>query len=362
MNQNSATEVIEPVSITEGDGINTDNSPNGETGHSVNSHADNSSTEGSNSSTEGSNSSAKESESCDSVNAGGCVADGCDTGDCKSGACAKMTLFISKFIGRKSNVSYPYKAVITSLDALKQAVRYDHVMAKYKDGKNKNSQVIPNYRSKKGFMASNCLPMDCDNSVQNPLLPDLTEAQWHTPEDVRSAFPNVPFYIVYSRNHMKEKDGKTARPKFHVYFPIRTAIKSIKKYEALKKVVLNHFPAFDDNAIDGARFFFGVDDPKVEYFAGDVFIDDFLASDLVAADFKIPKTIPTGDRNNSLFELALKALKHFGETLAFDKFVEASNNCEEPLPTSELKTIWESALNYYHSKIETSKDYGHFRK
>ena len=133
-------------------------------------------------------------------------------------------------------------------------------------------------------MFSDCLPMDCDNSNPNPLQADLSESEWKTPEDVKSAFPNVPFYVVYSRNHMKEKDGKRARPKFHVYFPLKSGFKSIKKYEALKQVALAAFPYFDNNAIDGARFFFGVENPKVEYFAGDIKIDEFLASELAAID------------------------------------------------------------------------------
>ena len=78
---------------------------------------------------------------------------------------------------------------------------------------------------------------------------------------------------------------------------------------------------------------------------------------MAAADFKLPRSIPTGERNNSLLRLALKALKRFGEDVAFDKFVEASNKCEEPLPTRELKSIWDSVLNYYHNKIESSRDY-----
>ena len=63
-------------------------------------------------------------------------------------------------------------------------------------------------------IGSDCLPVDCDN--------DHTEdpAGWKMPEDVMEAFPGVTFAIHYSRFHMREKNGKPARPKFHVLFPI----------------------------------------------------------------------------------------------------------------------------------------------
>ncbi len=262
-----------------------------------------------------------------------------------------ITLYVSNVQGRKTNVSYPYEAKIGSLEELKNAVQYDHVCAKYADKKSKNGHVIPAYRSKNGFMFSDCLPMDCDNSNQNPLQADLSETDWKTPADVQKAFPEVAFYVVYSRNHMKEKDGKAPRPKFHVYFPLKSTLKSLKKYEQLKQVVLAAFPSFDNNAVDGARFFFGVGNPNVEYFAGEKTIDEFLASELAAAGFKLPKKILTGSRNNTLLSIALKALKRFGEKIAMSKFVEAAQKCEEQLPREELEAIWKNAVTFYENKI-----------
>ena len=262
-----------------------------------------------------------------------------------------MTLYVSNVQGRKTNVSYPYEAKISSLEELKNAVQYDHVCAEYADKKGKNGQVIPAYRSKNGFMFSDCLPMDCDNSNPNPLQADLSEKDWKTPADVQKAFPGVSFYVSYSRNHMKEKDGKAPRPKFHVYFPLKDKFKSLKKYEQLKRVVLAAFPSFDNNAVDGARFFFGVKNPQVEYFAGEKTIDEFLASELAAADFKLPKKILTGSRNNTLLSIALKALKRFGEKIAMSKFIEAAKKCEDQLPREELEAIWKNAVNFYENKI-----------
>lgn len=78
------------------------------------------------------------------------------------------------------------------------------------------------------FQYADCIPMDCDNDhSDNP-------ADWKSPEDVRKAFPGVAFAVSFSRNHMKEKCDKAARPKFHCYFPIGR-ISSAEQYVAMKK-------------------------------------------------------------------------------------------------------------------------------
>ena len=263
-----------------------------------------------------------------------------------------MDLYVSSGRGLKTNTSYPFPAAITSLDALKEAAQFDHVAARYADGKNNRGKLIKGYRSKKTFQSSNCLPMDCDNTNPNPLLPDIPESEWKRPEDVAAAFPNVPFYVVYSRNHMKEKDGKKARPRFHIYFPMQE-ITDLRRYEQLKQQVRAHFPAFDDNAMDGARLFFGVEDPKVEYFAGDTLINNFLFHDA-----SLPETIPTGSRNTVLSEYAARILKRFGNAdKARALFKEAAGRCEEPLEKAELKAIWKSAVSFYETTIKADPTY-----
>ena len=172
-----------------------------------------------------------------------------------------MTVYISSVSGQKTNTSYPFAVSVTTEADLARAAAYDHVSAKYAGGKNNRGKSVKAYRSKRTFLSSNCLPMDCDNTSTNPLEDDVPACDWKTPEDVRAAFPDVPFYVVYSRNNMKEKNGLPARPRFHVYFPIDEIV-SVERYEQLKAAVQKKFPAFDDNAIDGARFFFGVPDSR----------------------------------------------------------------------------------------------------
>ena len=263
-----------------------------------------------------------------------------------------MTVFASSVRERKTNTSYPYPVEVRSPEDLEKAAEYDHVCARYRDGKNNRGRLIKGYRHNKCFQSSNCLPMDCDNTNHNPLEDDIPEEQWKSPEDVRVAFPDVPFYVVYSRNHMKVKDGKKARPRFHIYFPMGE-VKSLETYVKLKEKVQKLFPAFDDNAIDGARFFFGVENPTVEYFAGDTLINDFVFS-----ASSLPDVIPTGSRNATLLSFAGKVLKRFGDTdKAYDLFQEASARCDEPLESDELDQIWKNAVRFFHGTVESDPAY-----
>ena len=111
-----------------------------------------------------------------------------------------MTLYYNNTRQIAMNAKYPNKLVIFNTDDLIKAVSYDHVCAEYKDS----------YRKNANFIQSDCSMFDVDNSeTDNP-------EEWITPEDVRKAFPDVPFYVSYSRNHMKQKGDKAPRPKFHL--------------------------------------------------------------------------------------------------------------------------------------------------
>ena len=163
-----------------------------------------------------------------------------------------ITLYTSVCRENQFNAYYPHEQVVRSLEDLRQAVCYDHVFAKYKE----------DHRSIADFILSDCLPFDCDNDHSD--IP----AEWKTPADVAAAFPGVPFYVVYSRHHMKEKGSRSLRPRFHVIFPI-DIIRDSREYSALKASVLSLFPFFDTGAKDAARFFYGVKDPVVEEYGGD---------------------------------------------------------------------------------------------
>lgn len=162
-------------------------------------------------------------------------------------------------IGDPSNCSYPHADEITDAASLGAAVQRDYVCAEYQN----------HYRSNENFIGSDCLPVDCDNDhTENP-------EDWIYPSDVAQAFPNVAFAVHYSRHHLKSKNGKAPRPKFHVFFPIDT-ITDPDEYSNLKKLINAIFPYFDTKALDAARFFYGTAKPQVEVFAGPMNLTTFL--------------------------------------------------------------------------------------
>lgn len=256
----------------------------------------------------------------------------------------KFTLYHSDSREMPGNCTYAHRVEVTGKDALVQAVSHDYVCAEYRDG----------YRSNDNFLGSDCLPVDCDNDHS-----DDPEA-WVYPSDVANAFPGVAFAVHYSRNHMKVKAGKAARPKFHVFFSI-DRITDAGQYSELKKLVNTIFPYFDTKALDAARFFFGTQKPEVEIFDGPMTLSTFLADDDFDRDMDLGSygdvAIPEGSRNATLSHYAGRILKRFGNTEeAHTHFAEVAACCQPPLEQSELDTIWRSAQRFYE-KVSAQDGY-----
>lgn len=263
-----------------------------------------------------------------------------------------FTLNYSSVREKQMNTSYPFTGTVTCIEDLTKIAAFDHVGAVFADGKNSKGRMIQGYRSKKTFQSATVVIMDCDNTDPDPLRPDIPPEEWKTPAEVQAAFPGVAFYVVYSRNHMKVKDGKPARPKFHVYMYLNeyTSEKTLSK---LKTKIREHFPAFDKKAVDTAHFLFGVESPTVEYYDGDLTIDEYMST-----LNHLPAVIHVGERNSTLSQHAAKAIKRFGDTdKARQAFDEAARKCEQPLDDAELETIWRSARNFFHNTIEKAPDY-----
>lgn len=244
-----------------------------------------------------------------------------------------FTIYGSNVVGNQANCLYPKKHTVTDEASLRDAVCHDYVCAEYNN----------NYRNNDNFISADCLPVDCDNDHSDN--PD----DWVYPADVADAFPGVEFAVHYSRNHMKVKNGKTARPKFHILFPIDRVTDS-EEYSRIKKQVRMVFPYFDKNALDSARFFFGTQNPQVQIFAGPVKLTSFLADNDVDEDFICSSnlTIPEGSRNATLSHNAGCILKRYGNTHeAKEKFLERAAQCVPPLDEKELNAIWKSALKFY---------------
>jgi len=244
------------------------------------------------------------------------------------------------------NCVYPNRKEITTGEALKDAVRFDHVCGEFRK----------DYRNISNFLKSNVIVMDCDNDHSDD------PAEWITFEKLETLFEEVSYAAAPSRNHMKEKDGRAARPKFHVYFPIEET-EDAEHYAAVKRAIQKAYPFFDDNALDAARFIFGSDPDEVVWHEGWVTIDEEVDPE---PEDEEPETgsgysggaIMQGTRNKTLSHFAGRALKRFGETeKAKQVFLDEAVKCDPPLENEELKTIWYSALKFYRNKVKTQPGY-----
>ena len=249
-----------------------------------------------------------------------------------------FTLYRSDIIGNSSNCRYPHTIEVNTEADLVNAVSKDYVCARYKH----------NYRQIDNFIGADCLPVDCDNDHSED------DIDWITPDDIASRFPGVTFAVHYSRNHMKEKAGKAARPKFHVLFPI-TFMTDAEEYKAMKQRINDMFPYFDTKALDASRFFFGTDNANVEIRKGTMNLSEYLNElDLEAFEKKVEDlmhwdpVIEEGSRNSTLSKKAAVLLKKYGDTPEmYDKFLKEVDKCDPPLDEHEIKTIWYSAMKWY---------------
>lgn len=255
-----------------------------------------------------------------------------------------FTIYNSDVIGVPSNCNYPHKIEVVDEDSLKRAISHDYVCAEYKN----------NYRNGDNFIGSDCIPFDCDNDhSDNP-------EEWITPEIIKDAFPNVSFAIHYSRSNNKSKNGKLARPKFHVLFPIEYETDSAK-YKEIKIKINSLFPYFDTNALDTARFFFGTKEAEVEIHEGSMNLSEYLNSDEFETMEmnRMPEflVIKEGSRNSTLSHFAGRVIKKYGDTeKAYEVFMEKAAQCDPPLDNEELVTIWNSAKKFY-KKLSSQEGY-----
>lgn len=250
-----------------------------------------------------------------------------------------FTLSTAVNSGQASNTIYPHQRTITNAQELEQAVHYDHVCGQFKN----NQRTIAN------FIKADCLIMDCDNDHSD----DPTT--WIKPANIANYFDDVSYAITLSRNNMKAKHHKVPRPKFHVYFPI-TEITDAKTYAELKHEIQEYFPYFDDNALDAARFVFGVPSTKAIWHEGSQTVDKFMMVQRYFAQQNIG-SIHEGKRNATLSHFAGRIIMRLGNTAeARQAFQEEAAKCDPPLSKQELKNIWHSATKF-GQRMANQKDY-----
>lgn len=246
----------------------------------------------------------------------------------------KFTVFTASCTGREANCRYPQKREIQTAQELKEAAQFDHVCAAYKN----------NYRSRDNFLWSDVVVMDCDNDhTENP-------QEWVTGEELLARLPGVAVAIVPSRNNGKAKDGRTARPRFHAYFPI-PKLEDEKAYSLLKQEIRERFPFFDEAALDSARFLYGTPTESVLWQDGEETILTIFQST------RQEGSIPQGQRNNTMSRFAGRIVKRYGDSeRAHSIFLEEANKCNPPLEAEELNKIWQSALRF-GKKIAAQEGY-----
>ncbi len=246
----------------------------------------------------------------------------------------KFTVFTASCTGREANCRYPQKREIQTAQDLKEAAQFDHVCAAYQDS----------YRSRDNFLWSDVVVMDCDNDhTENP-------QEWVTGEELLARLPGVAVAIVPSRNNGKAKDGRTARPRFHAYFPI-PKLEDEKAYSLLKQEIRERFPFFDEAALDSARFLYGTPTESVLWQEGEETILTIFQST------RQEGSIPQGRRNNTMSRFAGRIVKRYGDSeRAHSIFLEEANKCSPPLEAAELNKIWQSALRF-GKKIAAQEGY-----
>lgn len=246
----------------------------------------------------------------------------------------KFTVFTASCTGIEANCRYPQKREIQTAQDLKEAAQFDHVCAAYKN----------NYRSRDNFLWSDVVVMDCDNNhTENP-------QEWVTGEALLARLPGVAVAIVPSRNNGKDKDGRTARPRFHAYFPI-PKLEDEKAYSLLKQEIRERFPFFDEAALDSARFLYGTPTESVLWQEGEETILTIFQTS------RQEGSIPQGQRNNTMSRFAGRIVKRYGDSeRAHSIFLEEANKCNPPLEAEELNKIWQSALRF-GKKIAAQEGY-----
>mgnify|MGYP000900947972 CR=1 FL=1 len=260
----------------------------------------------------------------------------------------ELILYTADCTGKAANCLYPHEKKITNQKELVETIAQDQVFARYKDS----------YRSIENFISSSVIPLDCDN--------DHTEKpeEWLTADKLTEIFEDMQFVLIPSRNHMKEKNGKAARPKYHVLFPVADYTDPAL-YAAVKSAIQKKYAFFDDNAVDAARFFFGskCTEDDVVWHDGFLQIDedldetDMLEQEEATVPIYMGGSITEGSRNNTMSHFAGRVLKKFGITdKAHQLYMKRAEKCEPPLSKAELDTIWKSAVKFAN-KVQAQDGY-----
>lgn len=248
-----------------------------------------------------------------------------------------MHLYYNNKKIQKFETVYPFEADILDKTELEQIVKSDHVMCKFKDNKRGNDN----------FISSDCLYADIDNAgSDNP-------NDWMTLSKFQMMFHKYEYYIATSKSHQIEKEGKTSRDKFHIYFPIKE-ITDPEKFKHWLVALTYKYKFLDKQVKDLQRPFFASANPIIIYHKGVSIIQDLYDVKIerqeggVKVDRESIQSIPAGERNGYLFSMACK---YISEGFKFDQvskmIFQANDLLSNPLDDKEVETLLGSASKYF---------------
>lgn len=243
-----------------------------------------------------------------------------------------MTIYNAKVLRDTYNTYYPDEKYIDRAESLIDIHQYDHVMCKFKDNK----------RRGENFIESDCLYADVDNThSENP-------DDWVSINDFRKLFKEYAFYICTSGSHRKEKDGKVARDKYHIFFPIKT-ITDGEKFKYWLKVLTTKYNFFDPQVKDLQRPFFGNPQTQVIKSTGKKSILTDLHGFQLPVEQKenLPLKFDLGNRNDTLFRWACSVHNQGCSQEEIAAFCHKLNEEQDkPLSAREVDIIVKSACKF----------------
>ena len=249
-----------------------------------------------------------------------------------------MTLFLSSVKGDGTPLLFPKEVSIDVVEELRDAAQYVHMMSK----KIGNSRAR-NADGSSTWEWSDCLYGDVDGGMSI--------------EEFKTRLPGYEWYLVTSRNHQKEKDGKPAADRFHVYFPVER-MEDEAQYVRYLSVISNDFEDFDKNVKDSNRQFYGSPAEIVLYNPGDPityliqrnprsrpeFVDDVQ---MARNDGSKPLSeMVEGDGRNGRIKSMIAAKIGEGKPLAVvvKEIIESSDIMKQPLTDEELRNELKSVI------------------
>jgi len=283
-----------------------------------------------------------------------------------------IEIYRNQYRERSKIAEYPHREIISCISELEQACQYDHITA----------QCTNNHRGKEDFKSCNVIHMDLDNTHSEDC------DSWMTLDDIAEAFPDVCFYYIKSRNHMKPKtqNGKMQEPreKYHIYFPLSAQISGYDTAKRVRSFICCMFPYFDKECLDPVHFFFGVENASGGEYDGTLCIDQYLQTfgtklpelckkrveeydklgysninelksflgittqKAVKQTIISPEIIPVKQRNHTLNRLAcsLQSKGLSDEAIYSAIMTENKQKCSPPLDDEEVETLVKSALRY----------------